>query len=309
MKHTVIFIVGPTSSGKSRVAARLAERITGEIISCDSMQVYREMDVITQSPDSDLLSRVAHHLIREINPEEEFNAAEFTGKAEALIGSITSRGKVPIICGGTGLYVKALVDGLFSSPSKDEDLRKKFNEIAEKKGTVYLHQMLEERDPETASKLHPNDTRRIIRALEVYKLTGKTINDKKTTSAGIAEKYACKRIGLKVPRKVLYDRINANVDKMFSEGLVDEVRRLKERELSLTAEKALGIKEVLSFLDGKTTLGGAREELKKNTRRYAKRQMTWFRADKRIVWIDADRPVEEIVEETIDKISGAGKDL
>jgi len=291
----VIFVIGPTSSGKSMVAAKLAERLGGEIISCDSMQIYRDMDVITQVPDRKILSEIPHHLIKVIRPEEEFSVAKYVKEATGIIDFIISKKKVPVIAGGTGLYYKSLIDGIILSPPKDEELRKSLNEIAGEKGNEYLYRELKKCDPRTAARLHPNDRRRIIRALEVYRLTGHTIHEKKLQSKGLSKKYACKVFGLRLPREILYRRINATVDKMFEDGIVDEVKRLKGRKLSLTAEKALGIKEVTSFLGGKTTLKNTKEELKKNTRRYAKRQMTWFRADKRIKWIDAEKNTEDII--------------
>ncbi|MBD3426383.1 MAG: tRNA (adenosine(37)-N6)-dimethylallyltransferase MiaA [Candidatus Omnitrophica bacterium] len=291
----VIFIVGATSSGKSEVATALAEKKSGEIISSDSMQVYRGMDIISQAPGKELTSRVPHHLVRILPPEEDFNCARFCEKAREAIRDIMSRGRLPVIAGGTGLYIKALLDGIFPSPPKDEVLRRRLRMIARDKGNEYLYRELERIDPVTAGKLHPNDLRRVIRAIEVYELTGSTMNEKKSSSEGIASEHDCLLFGLELPRKVIYGRINVRVERMFREGLAEEVRELKKRQLSLTAEKALGIKELGAFLEGGLSLEKAGEELKKNTRRYAKRQLTWFRKDRRINWIDAQRPVEEIV--------------
>jgi tRNA dimethylallyltransferase len=299
MKHKIIFIVGPTSSGKSRTAACLAEKINGEIISCDSMQVYMDMPVINQVPSDDILHRVKHYLIEEISPEDEFNAAKFAIKAVEYIEQIIDNGRMPIIAGGTGLYMKSLLDGLFDAPPKDESLRKTFEKIAEDKGNKFLHEKLQEVDPSAAAKLHINDLTRIIRALEVYEMTGRTISEKKDEAKGIYEDYDCKIFGLSMPRDKLYKRIEQTVDKMIASGLIDEVKELKEKKLSLTAQKALGIREMSEYLEGKTTLEEAVSELKKNTRRYAKRQMTWFNADERIEWIDADRETNEIVEEIL----------
>ena len=303
MKAKIVFIVGPTSSGKTEVAISLAEKLNGEIISCDSMQVYRDMDVITRPPGERLLSRVSHHLIKSVSPEEEHSAARFVEEAAVLIEDIISRKRTPVIAGGTGLYMKSLMDGLFSSPPKEEDLRKELEEEAKKHGNERLYKRLEDVDPETASSLHPNDLRRIIRALEVYELTGETIHDKKKESAGIADKYDCRIFGMDFPREVLYERINNTVDRMFAEGLIEEVKRLRERPLSETAKMALGIKEVYAFLDGRAGLDEITEELKKNTRKYAKRQLTWFRADKRIQWVNADRSIDEIVDDILSWLS------
>ncbi|MGB2879799.1 MAG: tRNA (adenosine(37)-N6)-dimethylallyltransferase MiaA [Candidatus Omnitrophota bacterium] len=298
----IIFIVGPTSSGKTEVAISLAEKLGGEIISCDSMQVYRGMDIITRPPGEKLLSRVPHHLIKSISPDEEYSAARFVEEATRLIEDIISRKKTPVIAGGTGLYMKSLIDGLFSSPPKDEDLRKELEEEAHRQGNEALYKRLEEVDPGTASALHPNDLRRVIRALEVYELSGETIHEKKKESSGIGDKYDCKIFGMDFPREVLYGRINETVDQMFSEGLVEEVKRLREQPLSKTAGKALGIKEVCAFLDGREGFDEMTEELKKNTRKYAKRQLTWFRADERVEWVDANRDVNDITGDILGRL-------
>lgn len=302
MKEKTLFILGPTSSGKSQVAALLAERINGEVISCDSMQVYKDMDILTRVPEEELLLRVKHHLVGIIPPEEEYNAARFSHEALLAIKSILSRGKVPVFCGGTGLYVKSLLDGLFSSPPKNEKIRKKLGEVAKRKNAEYLHRKLRKIDPEAAERIHPNDAKRIVRALEVYELTGSTISKKKEETKGIIDEYDCFQFGLKVPRGRLYERIERSVDEMFDKGIVREVENLMRREISITAEKALGIKEVSAFLEDKVTVEEARKELKKNTRRYAKRQLTWFRTDKRIRWIDADRPAEEITDDILKEV-------
>lgn len=297
MKPRVIFILGPTSSGKSAVAANLAARVGGEVISCDSMQVYRGMDVITQAPDSGIVSLAPHHLIRVIEPSEEYSATCFASRAEEIIKDVIARGHVPIFAGGTGLYVRTLVDGIFEGPSKDETLRARLEEEAREKGVEYLHRRLAERDPITAAKLHPNDLRRVIRALEVHELTGITIHEKKKEREGIFGEYDIRMFGLSVDREELYRRVNLNVEKMFAGGLVEEVEGLLKMKLAKTAKQALGIKEVSAYLEKKMTLEEATEELKMNTRRYAKRQLTWFRADERIVWVEAERSVGEIVGE------------
>jgi len=301
-ERKVIFIAGPTASGKTAVSLELAERAGGEIISSDSMQVYRGMDILTQAPRDEDLRRITHHLVKKIPPGEEYSAARFADEAGDIISDIIFRGKVPIVSGGTGLYMRSLLDGLFASPPKDGKFREELENVAREKGSGYLHDRLRRIDPETAGRLHPNDLRRIIRALEVYELTSMTIHDKKAEAEGISGAYDCVMFGLELERSLLYDRINKRVDKMFEEGIVDEVRRLLAEELSVTAGKALGIKEIKAFLEGEITLGEAREELKKNTRRYAKRQLTWFRADDRIIWVDADRSSSEVAEEVLGHI-------
>ena len=306
MKKRVVFIAGATSSGKSAVAAALAQKLDGEIISCDSMQVYRDMDVITRPPSSKFTSLVKHHLVGILPPEEEFSAARYAEEATNIIDSVISRGRLPVVAGGTGLYMRALIDGIFPSPPKDEALRKRLRDIALENGREYLHERLRKIDPEAAARVHSNDIRRVVRALEVYELTGRAISDKKTEAKGISHKYDCRMFGLEVPRKELYTRIDSTVDKMFDEGLLGEVERLRARRLSLTAGKALGLAEVSDFLKGRISLDRAAEELKKNTRRYAKRQLTWFRAERRMVWVNADRDVGEIVEDIVGKIKEKG---
>lgn len=299
MKQTLIFIVGPTSSGKTAVSTRLAEKIGGEIISCDSMQIYTGMDVLTQAPTEEILSKIKHHLVKEISLEEEFSAAEFMDRGSRAIENVLAAGKMPIITGGTGLYMKALLDGIFDSPPRDDELRETLENIAEKNGKESLHKKLQSIDPKTAEKLHPNDTKRIIRAIEVYELTGTSIEEKKKEAEGIWDKYNCRIFALDVPRDVLYDRINRTVDKMFTEGIIDEVKALLDKGLSITASKALGIREIGAFLKGDVSLEDATEDLKKKTRNYAKRQLTWFRGDDRIEWIDADRSIDEVVNEIV----------
>ncbi len=302
MKPKIIFIAGPTSSGKTAVAIELAERIEGEIISCDSMQVYRDMDVLTRMPSNERLSHVKHYLVKEFSPEEEFSAAVFVERSEIFIREILERGKVPIFAGGTGLYMKSLIEGLFSSPPKDEELRAELSFIASKKGNEYLHGMLEKIDPESAERLHFNDVKRVMRAIEVFELTGNTINEKRAESKGIKEDYDCRIFALDIPREKLYANVEAGVDKMFNEGLVAEVKRLLGMKISITAGKAIGISEVSAYLKGNMSLDEAKDEMKKNTRHYAKRQMTWLRGMGGVEWINADRPVSEIVDEVIEKV-------
>lgn len=306
MKPLIIFILGPTSSGKSAVASILAEKLKGEVISCDSMQVYRDMDIITQAPREEMTIRAPHHLIRSLSPEEEFSAARFAEEARRNVEEIVSRGNVPVFAGGTGLYVRTLVDGIFEGPSKDEEVRSRLEKEAAEAGTEALHARLREIDPATAGKLHANDKRRIIRALEVWEACGVTMSEMKSRSAGkgIGATSDCRFFGLDVPREDLYSRIDAAVERMFDEGLVAEVKKLMGTRLSRTASQALGIREVSAYLGGIFTLEEAARELKKNTRNYAKRQLTWFRADKRIVWVNAERSAEEIAEEIAADIGG-----
>jgi len=306
MKPILVFILGPTASGKSEVAVRLAERIGGEIISCDSMQVYSDMEILTQAPGKDMVSRVKHHLLGVIKPEEEFSVAKFIELAAGAIEDILSRGKIPVLSGGTGLYVKALLEGLFSSPPKDKELREKLEREALEKGNMYLYGKLKKIDPEAASGIDPQNLRRVIRALEVFELTGKTFSEKKTETKGIGDRYNVGLFALEVPRDVLIGRIEKRVDKMFYSGLVDEVKELIGRKVSLTASKALGLKEVSCFVSGEIGSDEVKEELKIKTRQYAKRQMTWLRAVNHLEWVDAERAVDEIVFDVAERSGFAG---
>ena len=298
----IVFILGPTSSGKTAVAVQMAKRLGGEVISCDSMQIYRDMDILTQAPSQDAMEKIPHHLVRVIDPREEYDAAKFADQARECIEDVIGKGRIPLVSGGTGLYVKSLVDGIFSTPGKSEALRKELEKEAGEKGVEALHERLAGIDPVTAARLHHNDLKRVIRAIEVYELTGDTLSNKSKEPGGIESSYECRMFGMKLPREVLYNRVNATVDKMLADGLVDEVKKLLKKELSRTAHQALGIKEITSFLNGEMSLEESSLELKKNTRRYAKRQLTWFRADKRIEWINADCPCAEIAEDIVQRI-------
>jgi len=284
-KKKVIFIVGPTAAGKTAFAVKLAQKMNGEIISADSMQAYRDMDIASQKPTALEQKRVKHHLISFLNPEDEYSAAAFQGMARKTIKDIIKRGKTPIVVGGSGLYVKALADGIFPSRGKSEKIRSRLGRLAERKGPLFLHRRLERIDPLSAATIHPNDLKRVMRALEIYALEKKTKTSLKKETKGIKDEYDIKIFGLTAERKKLYGMIERRVDLMFKKGLTREVRKLLRRKLGVTARQALGIKEVGGYLNKTYSLEEAKERLKKNTRRFAKRQLTWFRADKRITWL------------------------
>ena len=285
-KSIVIFIVGPTAIGKTALALKLARRINGEIISCDSMQIYKGMDILSQSPGPIHTGKIRYHMVRFLNPAKEYNAASFRNRAAAFIDDIIKRKKVPIIAGGTGLYVKGLIDGLFPTPKADLKFRKNSYDYASRYGSIRLHKKLEDIDPESARLIHPNNIRRIVRALEICHSTGRTMTELKRDTKGIAGKYRIKIFGLKAPREEIYSNINARVEKMFASGVINEVKKLSKKKLSKTAKAVLGFKEILGFLKNEYSLDEAKELMKQNTRRFAKRQLTWFRADKRIRWIN-----------------------
>jgi len=288
MKERLIFLVGPTAIGKTGISFELAKLINGEIVSCDSMQVYKGMDIGTSKPAGTLLTAIAHHMIGIIEPSDEFSVARFRKLAVEAIEDILKRDKAPLIVGGSGLYLKVLIDGIFEAPSADRELRARLKQESDEFGIGVLYKRLEGVDKESASRIHPNDLRRILRALEVYEKAKAPISQLKSNTVGLSGKYEIRIFGLNMERPGLYKKIDGRVDQMFKEGLVDEARRLTERELSLTASQALGYKEVFAFLRGECDIEEAKRLIKRNTRHYAKRQLTWFKRDKRIEWIALD---------------------
>lgn len=291
--HTVIFIVGPTAIGKTRLAIRLAGRLKGEIVSSDSMQVYKGMRILSQAPAASQMRKVRHHLIGLLDPNRDCNVAYFRRKAAAIISRIVKRGRIPIVVGGSGLYVKALIDGLFPSPEADPKFRRTMERLAGGRGNATLYKRLTRIDPYSASRIHPNDTRRIIRALEIFHSTGKTMTELKALTKGLKERYDIKAFGLIRRREKIYSGIDSRTEMMFEEGIVDEVKALRRKKLSKTAKAVLGFNEISGYLDGEYDMETCKAMMKMNTRRFAKRQLTWFRADPRITWLDLDRIDEE----------------
>jgi len=284
--NRIVFIVGPTASGKTGISIRLARRLNAEIISCDSMQVYRGMDILSQKPAAHRLKAVPHHMLSIISPVREFNVADYKKGAEAAIRKIHRKGKQALIVGGSGLYAKALIDGLFPSGAGDAKLRKRLQGLASKYGKMYLYKRLKRKDPEAAKSIHPNNVRRVIRALEICQTSGVSFSHMKGETRGLSSEHDIVIVGIRRGRSELYDRINRRVDEMFEGGLMDEVRALQKRSISRTARSALGYKEISGCIKGEYAEGEARVLLKRNTRRFAKRQLTWFRKDKRIIWVD-----------------------
>ena len=308
MINRLIFLVGPTAIGKTGISFELAKLIDCEIISCDSMQVYRGMNVGTSKPAKVLLNGIPHHLIDIIDPSQDFSVASFRDLAVRAIEEIISRRKTPLLVGGSGLYVKVLIDGIFEAPTTDRELRERLEQEAEEFGIGILFERLKKIDPETAEKVHANDLRRIVRALEVYEKAKAPISQLRKNTTGLAGKYDVRIFGFDMERPVLYKKIDERVDLMFSEGLVDEARNLMQGKLGLTASQALGYREVFGFLKGEYDLDEAKRLVKRNTRHFAKRQLTWFRRDKRIEWIildenfDTEKVAREI-RERLDKQS------
>lgn len=303
MKKRIIAVVGPTASGKSALAIELAKRLDGEIICCDSMQIYKQMNIGTAKPDADELSQAKHHLFDFADPCQSFSCADYIPFAEKAVEDIISRGKTPIFCGGTGLYLDRFLSGAeFEETAVDEDFRREMNAFASEHGNEALHQKLREVDEQSAEEIHPNNVKRVIRALEIYKTSGKKKSDLDRESKKFDSKYEAVQIGLKYEdRELLYSRINLRVDRMIQAGLLDETRDLLENGIfdkNATAAQAIGYKELLTYIRGEKTLIDAIEDLKIATRRYAKRQLTWFNSHGDVKWVIADgREFISIVDE------------
>ncbi len=293
MKKKILAVVGPTASGKSALAIELAKRFEGEIICCDSMQIYKQMNIGTAKPDEGELAQVPHHLFDFADPKISFSCADYIPLAKQKADEIISRGKLPVFCGGTGLYLDRFLSGAeFESTEIDGDFRREMIEFAEQNGNEALHQKLCEIDPRSADEIHPNNVKRVIRALEIYKTSGRTKSELDKASKSFESEYDAIQIGLKYEdRDVLYNRINLRVEKMMQAGLLEETRELLDAgifEQNATAAQAIGYKELLTYFNGEKTLIEAVEDLKMATRRYAKRQMTWFSSHGNVIWLVAD---------------------
>ncbi|NLT47946.1 MAG: tRNA (adenosine(37)-N6)-dimethylallyltransferase MiaA [Clostridiales bacterium] len=287
-KGKIVVIIGPTAVGKTKYAIHVAQKLDGEILSADSMQVYRHMNIGSAKPTEEELAMVRHHLIGEVDPQDEWTAAEYQKEAKRRIDQMFLRGKLPIICGGTGLYVNSLIyDMDFSTAKEDESLRNELQLLADSIGGQALHERLKKVDPTAAERIHPNNIKKMIRAIEVAETAGKGI----PAFDGVFEKegdYDCIMIGLNMNRQVLYNRIEQRVDAMIEAGLVDEVRMLLGQGLTEddNSMKGIGYKELIGFLKSEYSLEEAVKRIKQNSRNYAKRQMTWFRRYKDIKWFD-----------------------
>jgi tRNA dimethylallyltransferase len=286
----LLIICGPTASGKTAVAVEICLALGGEVVSADSMQIYRGMDIGTAKPKPEEARGVAHHLLDIAEPGEAYSVATYRERAIEAIEDIFARGRTPVVCGGTGLYIDALTRPLGFSAQGDESVRKPLEEIASREGgRERLHAMLREVDPQSADRLHVNDVRRVIRALEIFQLTGKTLSEQRALDSGREGAYRGRLVGLSWPREELYARIDRRVDQMMADGLVKEVEALLSGGLCgrATAMQGIGYKEVARALAGECAMAEAVERVKQATRNYAKRQLTWFRRDERVTWIEA----------------------
>ena len=312
-KPLAVALVGPTASGKSSLAVKIAKHLTGEVVSADSMQIYKHMDIATAKVTAEEMQGVPHHLIDFVEPWESFSVAEYKALALSCIDDIVRRGKLPVLAGGTGFYVDTVINNTSFLDYEKTDIRKKLLLRAESEGIEVLWNELSKVDKESAEKIHKNDLKRIVRALELYSATGKTMTEQRRLSHLEESGYSFCLIGLTAEnRQFLYDRIDRRVDLMLKNGLLEEAKSFFELEHSQTAKQAIGYKELKPYFDGVLTLEEATENLKRETRRYAKRQLSWFRRNENINWLYIDKESEEtlfiksleIIENFIEKAKG-----
>lgn len=289
MKKPLIILTGPTAVGKTKLSIELAKAVNGEIISADSMQVYKYMDIGSAKIKKEEMCGVPHHLIDVLEPDEEFHVVRFQEMAKQAMEEIYAKGKVPILAGGTGFYIQAVVKDIdFSKETEKSPVREELEKLAEEKGCEYLHERLQQVDPKSAEKIHANNVKRVIRALEYFELTGKPISLHNEEEAAKESPYNVAYFVLNDIRKRLYERIDVRVDAMLQEGLVEEVSGLAKKGYTkdMVSMQGLGYKEILSYLDGSYTLDEAVYILKRDTRHFAKRQLTWFKREKDVIWVN-----------------------
>lgn len=297
MKPIVYVIGGPTASGKSKLAVELAKKVNGEIISADSMQIYKEMNIGTAKVNKEEMQGVQHYLVDFVSPDERYSVSNFKKDAEKAIEEILEKGKTPIVVGGTGLYIDSLIYGIeFQNEEVDLEYREKLNKVADEKGLESLYKKAQEIDPEAMKKISINDRKRIIRVLEIYHKTGKTKTEQELQSRKNEVKYEYKVFAITMDREKLYERIEKRVDFMIEQGLIEEVKQILEKYHTFpTAMQGLGYKEVVEYLEDSCTKEEMIEKIKKETRHYAKRQLTWFRKNKETIWLDGEKSTDENV--------------
>jgi tRNA dimethylallyltransferase len=309
----LLVIVGPTGTGKSEVALEVAERIGGEIVGCDAIQVYRSLDAATAKPGPEARRRVPHHLVDYVDPRTDHSLADWLRDAERVVREIAERGHTPVVVGGTGMYLRGLLRGIVDAPARQVELRRRLYGMAARHGSRRLHRWLARRDPASALRLGPGDTQRIVRALELV-LTGEPWSRRlavQGTWARGVERYASCKLGLDLDRRTLHARLDARVDRFFENGLVEEVRALLRSGVhpSANAFKAIGYREAVSAIARGEDPAGVRAEVAAATRRYAKRQRTWFRGEPGVVWLDGARPSADVARdiETAWRAASAGR--
>jgi tRNA dimethylallyltransferase len=292
----LFILAGPTAVGKTEISIKLAQKLNGEIISADSMQIYEKMDIGSAKISKEEMDGVPHHLIDIVDPKEEFSVAMFKKYSEEHIKEINEKGKLPMVVGGTGFYINSLIYNYsFAETNRDEKYRSELENLAQEKGKEYVHELLKDVDMDSYTKLYPNDLKRVIRALEVFKVTGKSISQFAKEDDVFNIPYKVHYYVLNMNREILYERINKRVDIMIEKGLIDEVIRLRKEGYTsdMQSMKGIGYKEILSYLDGEISLEKAIDMIKQFSRNYAKRQLTWFRKDPRVNWINKDEFTNE----------------
>ncbi len=308
MKKPLIILTGPTAVGKTKASIGLAKALNGEIISADSMQVYKHMDIGSAKIRPEEMQGIRHYLIDELEPDEEFHVVRFQEMAKKAMEEIYAKNKIPIVVGGTGFYIQALLNDIdFTESNEDTSYRKELEQLAMEKGAEYIHAMLQEIDPKSAETIHANNVKRVIRALEFYKLTGEKISEHNEQERAKESPYDFCYFVLTDDREKLYERINLRIDQMLEEGLVDEVEALKDRGYTkdMVSMQGLGYKEILDYLNGECSLEEAIYILKRDTRHFAKRQLTWFRREREVIWIpknEFDYDEEKILEVMLENI-------
>ena len=317
MPPKVLAIVGPTASGKTRLGVAAAQALNGEVVSVDSMQVYRHMDIGSAKITPDEMDGIPHHLIDVLEPEEEFNVAVFQQMEKKALEEIYSRGKLPIVAGGTGFYIQALLYDIdFRDDTGEGPIRKELEKLAVEKGAEYLHSLLQQADPQSADQIHPNNIKRVVRALEYFRQTGEPFSLHNQRERERCSPYHFLYYVICSDRKNLYERIDRRVDAMMADGLVGEVQDLKKRGVKrgMTSMQGLGYKEILDYLDGTCSLEEAVYVLKRDTRHFAKRQITWFRREREVRWLkledfggDLDRVLQKILEDCREEGIGSPK--
>lgn len=289
MKKPLVILTGPTAVGKTDLSIQLAKKINGEIISADSMQVYKYMDIGTAKITKEEMQGVPHYLVDELEPEEEFNVVKFQSYAKKYMEEIYAKGKIPILVGGTGFYIQAIVNDIgFAENDADKRYREELEALAKEKGAVFLHERLKKVDPKAAEQIHENNQKRMIRALEFYEKTGKRISEHNETERQKKSPYHFAYFVLTDDRKLLYNRIDCRVDKMLENGLLEEVKSLRQKGLrkDMVSMQGIGYKEIFGYLEGDYSYEEAVSILKRDTRHFAKRQLTWFRREQEVIWLD-----------------------
>ena len=306
-KNKVIVICGPTASGKTALSIELAKQIHGEIVSCDSMQIYQDMNIGTAKPTPEEMQGIQHYLIGYVSPEQRYSVADYKADAKKAIKEIIEKGKMPIVVGGTGLYLDSLIYEIeYQDIQLDEEYRKKLEEEVEEKGLEALYERAKQIDATAIEKISPNDKKRILRILEIYHATGKTKTEQEIESRKKEVEYDYKVYALDWDRQTLYDRINKRVDMMIEQGLIEEVKQILDKyDTFPTAMQGLGYKEVVEYLKGDLTKEEMIEKIKMESRRYAKRQLTWFRKNKQTIWLNAEDEIQNNIDIILKDIKDA----